>query len=429
MLNLYGAIILIALLGEHLLGIVSDVLTLRHASPTVPEEFADVYAAEAYETSQTYLRVRTRFGWVRGTVRLAAALVFWFAGGFRVLDGALRSHISSDLWRGLAFIAVLLLLQFAVALPFDLVSTFRIEERFGFNRTTWRTFVSDRIKGALLAVAIGGPILAAVLWFFQAAGGLAWLYCWAVLTVVSLVLQIVAPIWIFPLFNRFTPLEDGELRTAILSYAERVAFPVARLFKIDGSRRSTHSNAYVTGFGRTRRVALFDTLIDRHSVPELVAVVAHEVGHAKHHHVLKGMAVSILHSGLMLYLLSIFLSRDGLFAAFAVSPSVYAGLVFFGLLYTPLELLLSVAVNGVSRRHEYQADRYAAESTGDPRALADALRGLSVHNLSNLTPHALTVILEYSHPPVLARVRALAALAATGAPPGEALPDDEDVNP
>jgi len=224
----------------------------------------------------------------------------------------------------------------------------------------------------------------------------------------------VAPLWILPLFNRFTPLPEGDLRAAILGYTDRVGFPVGSLFQIDGSRRSTHTNAYVAGLGRFRRIALFDTLIARHSVPELVAVVAHEVGHWRKRHIAVGMALSILHTGVMLFLLSRFLQSEGLFAAFRVdAPSVYGALTFFGLLYAPVSLALSVLMHWVSRRNEYAADRFAAESTGSPEAMVTALKKLSRDNLSNLTPHPLAVWLRYSHPPVLERIRALRGLGET----------------
>jgi STE24 endopeptidase len=260
----------------------------------------------------------------------------------------------------------------------------------------------------LLGLAIGGPILTGVLWFFETAGSMAWLYCWAAVTVVGLVLQYIAPTWIMPLFNKFTPLEDGELKTSILDLARRVGFPLREITVMDGSKRSSKSNAFFTGFGKNKRIALFDTLIRNHTVDELTAVVAHEIGHYKKRHIVKGMIVAFFHTGAMLFLLSFFIQERGLFDAFYVDhPSVYAGLVFFGMLFSPVELLLGIAMNVVSRRHEFEADRFAAESTGRPNALIDGLKKLSRDNLSNLTPHPAFVFVNYSHPPVLERIRAL----------------------
>jgi STE24 endopeptidase len=228
------------------------------------------------------------------------------------------------------------------------------------------------------------------------------------MTVVTLALQWLAPTWIMPLFNTFTPLAPGELKEAILGYAQTVRFPVEEVFVIDGSRRSSKSNAFFTGFGKHKRIALFDTLVAGHTVPELVAVLAHEIGHYKMRHVLRGTVLSLAHMGVMFFLLSVFLHHPGLFQAFYIEqPAVYTGLVFFGMLYTPIELVLSIGLHIVSRQHEYEADRYAIETFHEPVALRHALQKLSVHNLANLTPHPFYVFLHYSHPPMLQRLRAI----------------------
>jgi STE24 endopeptidase len=254
---------------------------------------------------------------------------------------------------------------------------------------------------------IGGPLLAGVMAFLAYAGPYAWLYCWLAMTVFSLGLQWLAPTWIMPLFNTFTLLAPGALKDAILAYARTVNFAVEDVFVIDGSRRSSKSNAFFTGFGKHKLIALFDTLIASHTVPELVAVLAHEIGHYKMKHVRRSTVLSILHMGVMFFLLSVFLHHEGLFQAFFVQqPSVYAGLVFFGMLYTPLELVLSMGMQIMSRRHEYEADRFAVDTFAEPAALALALKKLSVHNLANLTPHPFYVF-TYSHPPMLQRLWAI----------------------
>ena len=261
----------------------------------------------------------------------------------------------------------------------------------------------------------GGALLAAILFFFERAGASAWLYCWIVTTVVILVVQFVAPTWIMPLFNKFSPLEDGDLREAILSYARSVAFPLQGIFVIDGSRRSTKANAFFTGFGRTKRIALFDTLLASQTTPEMLSIVAHEIGHYKKGHIPKRLLVSVAHMGILFGLLSFFLSQDSLYAAFGIEePSIHAGLVFFGLLYIPIELVLSLALNAVSRRDEYAADRFAAETTKQPEVLASALKRLASEQLSHLTPHPFYVALHYSHPPILKRLEALRAVAPAG---------------
>lgn len=404
-MNIFGVIILAALLLDYVLNLVADTLNLKHLKKELPEEFSDVYDKEEYQRSQEYTKERTRFGFVNSTFGIAVILFFWFAGGFNWLDHFVRDFGFGELVSGLIYIGLLVFAQTIISLPFSIYSTFVIEERYGFNKTTPGTFVMDRIKGLLLSVVIGGPLLAGVLWFFINAGSLAWLYAWIAVTTFMLIVQFIAPTWIMPLFNKFTPLEDGELRQAIMNMAEKVKFPLQDVFVIDGSKRSAKSNAFFTGFGKNKRIALFDTLIEKHTVGELVAVLAHEVGHYKKKHIQKNLVISILHTGVMLALLQLFLSVPGLFDAFYMDQvSVYAGLIFFGLLFTPIEMILGIVMQLLSRKHEFEADRYAVEVTEDPDSMADALKKLSANNLSNLTPHPFYVFLNYSHPPVKERI-------------------------
>jgi len=391
-----------------LFGLISEVLNLRALQDQLPDEFHDVYDAEAYKKSQAYTRTQTMFGFLTSTFGILVTLIFWFAGGFNYLDQIVRSWQLQPIFAGLAYMGILMFARSVLSLPFTLYSTFVIEEKFGFNKMTPKTFVTDLLKGLILAILLGAPLLAGVLAFFEYAGPQAWLYCWLATTLFTLFVQFIAPTWIMPLFNKFTPLEEGELRTAILNYAKSVNFPLKNLFVMDGSRRSTKSNAFFTGFGKNKRIALFDTLIEKHTVAELVSVLAHEIGHYKKKHILKGMVISIVHMGVMFYLLSLFISHTGLAAAFYMEQvSTYAGLIFFGMLYSPIELILSVFLHIFSRKNEFEADRYAAETTRDPAAMVDALKKLSLHNLSNLTPHPIYVFFNYSHPPVLQRIQAI----------------------
>ncbi len=408
-MNGYAIVVLAALLVEFAMRVAGDLLNLRALAPELPPRFAHLYDAERYRRSQEYTRVRTRFGLVPATLHLVALLGFWAAGGFGWLDGALRGLGLPSIPTGLLFIGALVAARGALSLPFRVYSTFVIEERFGFNRTTPATFVADLAKGLVLGVALGAPLVAGILWLFEAAGPHAWLACWALAATFTLVVQLLAPTWIFPLFHRFEPLAPGELRDAITEYARRVDFPLADLYVIDGSRRSSKANAFFTGFGRHKRIALFDTLVDQHPTPELVAVLAHEIGHYKRGHVLRGLAISLVYSGVVFYLLSLVLTREGLFTAFGVTePSVYAGLVFFGLLFAPIDLALSFVARGLSRRHEYQADAFARD-TGHAEALARGLERLSAEQLTNLTPHPFYVALHYTHPPLGQRLAALRA--------------------
>ncbi len=410
-MNTFAVIVLVAIIGEYALGVVSGILSLRAFSPTLPAEFAGVFDAEKYAQARRYTETRTRFGFIHRTLDVALLVIFWFVGGFEWLDQSMRSLGHGPIVTGLLYIGTLALASTVLGLPFRLYSTFVIEARFGFNRTTGRTFTGDLLKGLLLGVVLGGLLLAVVLGFFEWAGPLAWLWCWIASTAFTLAIQFIAPTWIMPLFNTFTPLDSGELHDAIVEYARTARFPLQGIFVVDGSRRSSKANAFFTGFGKHKRIGLFDTLVEHYSVAELVAVVAHEVGHYKKRHVWQAMARSIAHLGAMLWVLSLFLQQEGLFAAFYVSePSVYAGLLFFGLLFTPVELALSVLVNVFSRKNEFEADEFSAATTGNGEPLIRALKKLSADNLSNLTPHPFEVFLHYSHPPVLDRIRALRAL-------------------
>ena len=407
-MNTFAVIILVAVLGEYLLSVVSGILSLRTFSPTLPAEFREVFDEDKYAEARRYGQTQTYFGLIHSTVDLAILVAFWLFGGFEWLDQIVRSAGYGPLVSGLVYIGSLTLASSLLGLPFRLYSTFVIETRFGFNRTTVGTFVSDLLKGLALGVVLGGLLLAVVLLFFEWAGPLAWLWCWLVSTAFMLIIQFVAPTWIMPIFNKFTALKDGELHDAIVGYARSANFPLQGLFVVDGSRRSSKANAFFTGFGANKRIGLYDTLVDEYSVPEVVAVVAHEVGHYKKHHIVKSMVLSVAHLGVMFWVLSLFLQQEALFEAFFVTePSVYTGLLFFGLLFTPFELVLSVLLNVFSRKNEFEADAFSAMTTGNGDSLVRALKKLSADNLSNLTPHPFDVLLHYSHPPVLERIRAL----------------------
>ena len=407
-LNAYAAVILGALLIEFALDWLANTLNLKTLDAPLPEAFRGVYDEDAYRRMQRYTRETTRFGRVTSSLALGLLLIFWWMGGFAFLDQAIRAWGFDERITGIAFIVALVLGRAVLFLPFDLYATFGLEQRYGFNRTTLRTFVLDRVKGLLLGAVLGLPVLWLVLYFFAEAGATAWLWAWLVLALISLVLQVIVPAWILPLFNTFEALEAGELRTALDRYASSVDFPLEEVYVVDGSRRSSRANAFFTGMGRHKRVALFDTLIEKQTTPELMAILAHEVGHFKKRHLLQTLLLGLAHNGILLFLLSIFLTHEGLFEAFGLAqPSVHAGLVFFGLLYAPIEMLLSIGLNAWSRRHEFEADRFAVETVAEPEALTTALKKLAVDNLSHLTPHPLYVFLNYSHPPLIERLRAI----------------------
>jgi len=387
---------------------VADLLNLRSLRRTPPPGLEDLYDADRYARSQDYVRAKTRFGFVASGVGLAALLAFWFWGGFGAVDRWARAAGRGPIVTGLVFLGAMSLLKAVLGLPFAAHATFRLEARFGFNRTTVKTFLLDRVKGMLLAAALGGPLLAALLWFFDRWGGTAWLWAWATVTLFSLLLQFLAPTFILPLFNKFTPLPEGELRSAIFALAQKLNYPLTRLFVIDGSRRSSKGNAYFTGFGKNKRIALFDTLIQKQTVPELTAVLAHEIGHHKKHHMWKGFALGVLQTGGLFFLLGVALRWPALFAAFHVEvPSVHAGLALFGVVFAPVNLILSLPLLAYSRKNEHEADRYAVEALGTGADLAAGLKKLSADSLANLSPHPLTVWLHHTHPPLVERLAAL----------------------
>lgn len=410
-LNIYAWIILLTILISTGLDFLADFLNIKNLKKDLPEEFKDVYSEEKYQKSQEYLKERTRFGLISSVFSLVLLLGFWFLGGFNYVDIWVRSLTDSYIYQGLIYMSALLAAQSIIGIPFSIYSTFVIEEKYGFNKTTISTFIMDRVKSILLGALIGLPILAGLLYLLNSFGEYSWLYGWICLTVISFALQFIAPRWIMPLFNKFTPLEDGELKTAIFNYAAKVDYSLKHLFVMDGSKRSAKSNAFFTGFGKNKRIALFDTLIEKHTNGELVAILAHEIGHFKKKHIIKSMIISVLHTGVLFYIMSLFLSHKPLYDAFFVENiGLHTGLIFFTMLFSPIENVLSVLMNVFSRKNEYEADRYAVETTGKKEDMINALKKLSEHNLSNLTPHKFFVFMNYSHPPVLERIRAIKSI-------------------
>lgn len=388
-------------------------LNVRGLSTRLPVEFEGVFDPAEYRRSQEYLRAGARLEWARESADLLATCAFVLAGGLGWLDALARSPGFGELATGLIFVGALALAQGVMGLPFDVYATFVLEEKYGFNTTTPGVFIADRLKGAALGTLLGGGLLAAVLWAYSSLGQWAWLTAWAVVAAFTAVMLVVAPAWILPLFNRFTPLAEGELRQAIEDYAGSQGFRLDGIYVMDGSKRSTKANAFFTGIGKRKRISLYDTLIDKMSKDEVLAVLAHEMGHARLGHVRLGFMVATAKIGLVLWVLQLFLGGAGIQEAFGIPvASAHAGLVLFGLAYQPLALALAVLANWFSRRFEFQADAFAAEGPGGPLALASALKTLSLANLSNLSPHPLAVWLHYSHPPVVRRIRRLAGLAA-----------------
>jgi STE24 endopeptidase len=410
--NFMTVLIVVALFALWKLEFAATLLNLRAFPSKVPDELADVMDEAKLDEARHYLRVNARFGIVHSTFSLALLLVFWFAGGFGWLDGWARSIAPGEVAAGLVFLSALFLGQALVSLPFSIHETFVIEKKFGFNRSTPATFIMDRLKGLLLAALIGLPLGAAVLWIFIHVSH-AWLWAWLVVTVIQLLLTWLAPSLIMPLFNKFTPMPEGDLKREIEALGVRCGFPLDGVFVMDGSKRSTKANAFFTGFGKRKKIALFDTLIEKSSALELLGVLAHEIGHFRRGHIKQRLAAGILQTAAIFFLLGLATDPDGrfsrlLFDAFGVKQiSPHVGLVLFSILLEPVSKLLGVVMHAWSRRHEFEADAYAAEVTGDGAPLASALKKMTADHLSHPSPGRLRVWLDYSHPPLLERLRAL----------------------
>ena len=405
----YYLIIIFALAVEYLLSTVSSILDMGNIVEEVPADFQDVYDREKYARSQSYLRDRTRFGIFSSTFSLLLILVVIHTGLFGVLDQFVRVQTIQPILAGLLFFGIIFIIQDIISLPFSIYSTFVIEEKFEFNRTTPKIFVIDKLKGYALTVILGSAVIVPILFFFERFGPRGgWWIAWGLVTLFMIAVQPLFVHVIAPLFNKFTPLEEGELRLAIEEYSEKVKFPIGRIDVMDGSKRSGHSNAYFSGLGKSRRIALFDTLLEKHTTEEIISVVAHEVGHYKRKHIIKGTALGILETGVMLFIFNLIMKDAALFAVFGVSDiSVYGGLVFFAMLYAPVSMITSLLTTAVSRKNEFEADTFSLETTENPQALVNMLKGLAANNLAHLTPHPLKVFLSYSHPPVISRIAAV----------------------
>ena len=407
-MNIYLIIIVAAILVEFFLNTLSGWLDVKNLKTALPSEFEGFYSRKKYANSQEYLKVNTRFSIMTSLINLLVLLAVIFLGGFNFVDTYIRSFGFTPVVNGLIFFGILFLLQDIVSTPFSVFHTFVIEEKFGFNKTTPHTYLVDKLKSYALLLILGGGVLSLVLSLFENMGEYAWLLVWVILAAFSVILQPLFTAFIAPLFNRFTPLEKGDLRNEITRFAKKVDFPVERIDVMDGSLRSSKANAYFSGIGKKKRIALYDTLIAEHSNKELLAIVAHEIGHYKKGHIIQGIIISIIQTGFMLFMFSLFINNEKLFQAFHMeSLSVYGSLLFFSLLYSPLQMGLSMVNNYISRKNEFEADNFSRENTGSGKELISGLKKLTVNNLGNLTPHPLTVFLNFSHPPVLERIRTL----------------------
>lgn len=407
-MNLFLIIIIAILFFDYILTFVVDTLNVKALKTDLPSEFKDYYDADKYKKSQEYLKINTKFSLIASGISVIFILSFIVLGGFGFFDSIARGLTNNELISALIFAFLILIMSTIINIPFSVYRTFIIEEKFGFNKTTPITFIGDIFKSLIITMILGGPLFALIVHLFTITGQYAWLYCWTVFVIFELFVIFIAPVVILPLFNKFNPIEEGELKATIENYAKSQSFALSGVYVMDGSKRSSKSNAFFTGLGKFRKIALFDTLINNHTVNELVAVLAHEIGHFKKKHILKSLFMSFITSALMFFIMSFFIKNQLLFDAFKVEHlSVYASLFFFGFLYSPINTILAIFGNVLSRKHEFEADEFAVSTFGHKDVFISALKKLSVDNLSNLTPHPLKVFLEYSHPPVLQRIEAI----------------------
>ncbi|MEQ9100239.1 MAG: M48 family metallopeptidase [Imperialibacter sp.] len=403
--------ILWILLGIILLDfIVEEVLSYLNRKSSyrpLPNQFKDIYDEEKYQKSLAYQRDKEKFSSITTVISFVATLALLLTGGFGMIDGWLRAYTDNEVTLALSFFAVLYFASDLLTLPFQLYNVFVIEEKYGFNKTTPKTFVLDKLKGYLLTIIFGGLLVGILIVLILFLGKDFWIYFWGVMVVFMLLANLFYTSVIVPLFNKLTPLADGTLREAITKYSQGVNFPLTNIFVIDGSKRSSKANAYFSGLGKKKKIVLFDTLLEKHTEEELVAVLAHEVGHYKKKHIIGSLVLGVLQTGVMLYLLSLLIFNSQVsFAMGGNITAIHLNLLAFGILYSPVSRILGILMNVLSRKNEFEADAYAAE-TYEAQPLATALKKLSVDSLSNLFPHPWYVFVHYSHPPMLKRLERL----------------------
>jgi STE24 endopeptidase len=390
--------------------LVFDILNLNNLKKSIPAELEDVYSKEEWERAKLYQKVNFKFGLISGSFSLILTVIFFLIGGFGYLYEYSASLLQGEILQPIVFFGILGFASSLIGIPFSLYHTFVIEEKFGFNKTSLKTWVLDKFKSGLLGIIIGAPLLALFFYLIQLLGHDFWWAFWIVAVVFSLFMNIFYTSLILPLFNKLSPLENGELRDEIEKYSSKVDFPLSKIMVLDGSKRSSKSNAFFSGLGKTKKVVFYDTLLENHSDGELMAILAHEVGHYKKKHIQLSLVLSIIQMGIMLYIFSLFaFSQDLSIALGYSSNSVAINLIAFSILFSPISMLIGILFNLFSRKNEYEADAYAAQ-TWNANDLANALKKLSVKNLSNILPHNAYVFMNYSHPTLFQRLRALKGL-------------------
>lgn len=386
---------------------VLDWLNTSHLRSELPSELSGIYDTEKYQKSMDYTKTNSKFGMITSSFSFLVVLVMLFLGGFGLVNDFVASISDNAILQAFMFFGIIGFANDIITLPFQLYSTFGIEQRFGFNTMTYSTFILDKLKGWLLTALLGGGLLALIIWIFTLTQSLFWVIAWGVIVVFMLFMTMFYSNIIVPLFNKQKPLEDGSLRDKLNVFSNKVGFKLDNIFVMDGSKRSTKANAYFTGLGPKKRIVLFDTLINELSEDEILAVLAHEVGHYKKKHTLVALVLSVVQTGIMFFLLSLVLMNADMCAAFGGSiPTFHLSILAFGILYSPLSFLLGIGMNLMSRKNEYEADAFASKYTSGTD-LGNALKKLSIKSLSNLLPHPAYVFFHFSHPTLLQRIKHL----------------------
>ena len=400
-------ILITILLIKFVIDSVLNHLNAKHFNDTLPNDISDVYEINEYQKSQSYKKTNHNFSKITSLFSLITTLLFFFFNGFSIVDEIARGFSNNIIIITLIFFGIIIIGSDIISIPFSLYKTFVIEEKFGFNKSTKKLFFLDKIKGLLMTIILGGSILSIITWFYEFTGNYFWIYTWLLITIFSVFLNMFYSKLIVPLFNEQTILEEGDLKNEIVKYVNSVGFKANNIYVLNGSKRSTKANAYFSGFGNQKRITLYDTLINDLENNEIVAVLAHEVGHYKRKHILYNLTSSIILTGFALFVLSLFIKTPVLSLALGVShPSFHIGLIAFGILYSPVSQILGVFMNYMSRNFEYQADNYA-KNTFSASPLISSLKKLSKNSLSNLTPHYLYVFFHFSHPTLLDRIKNL----------------------
>ena len=398
-------LIIVILVADFALERILAYLNIKESVKELPVLLRDIYDPEKYNKQQEYFRTNSRFGMLTSSFSFIVTLIMFAFGGFAWVDGLVQQLVVSPIWTPILFFGVLFIANDLISIPFELYDTFVIEERFGFNKITPKLFILDKLKGYAMTIVLGGGILFVVIWIYTLTPTYFWLLSWAVVTGFSLFMTMFYSQIIVPLFNKQTPLAEGELRTEIEKFATKTNFNLDNIFVIDGSKRSTKANAYFSGMGAKKRIVLYDTLMDKMTTDEIVSVLAHEVGHYKHKHTLINFLISMPTTLILFYLFGLILQSDELAQALGgTKASFHLNALAFSILYSPFSLVLDIATNILSRRFEYQADEYA-NSHGYGSQLVSGLKKLSATSLSNLMPHPLYVFFHYSHPTLYQRIQ------------------------